>query len=211
MTTRTPGSADDPEPTLAYSQPRPMPYGSSPYAVTVGPDAATHRRRPGVRLRAGGRLDRAARHSRRQSCSASLAGLVVVVDRAPAARARVGQRRQERSVRFVKQGVRRRRRDVSCSSGSVAGLLCGVVATISGPPPRRRREHRDGDRRHARVRARRRASVGQISAVDRTAHWLAHAGVGRHHYFIELTTGSSWSAWPMAALVVDLRGGLVHP
>ncbi len=39
MTTRRRGRASQPEPTLAYSQPRPMPYGSSPYAASVPPGA----------------------------------------------------------------------------------------------------------------------------------------------------------------------------
>lgn len=202
----THGAADQPEPTLAYSQPRPMPYGSSPYALSVTPaaNARAHRRSP-VEL---------------ADVWTALLGTLAVIPLGViagflwlwiAARPHgVVSAGNGKSVQFDSANKVFASADVTfLFIGVGAGLVCGIVASILA--------------RHRGVAVSIAMAVGGTLASLLAAfigraltggpqdHWLARASVGPHHYFIELTTRQFLVGWPIAALLVVIVVGLFTP
>lgn len=199
-------AADQPEPTLAYSQPRPVPYGSSPYALSVTPaaDTGAHSRSP-IEL---------------ADVWTALLGTLAVIPIGViagllwlwlAARPHgVVSAANGKTVVFDSANKVFASADVTfLFIGVGAGLVCGIVASILA--------------RHRGVAVSIAMAVGGTLASLLAAftgralsggpqnHWLARASVGPHRYFIELTTRQFLVAWPIAALVVVIVVGLFTP
>jgi hypothetical protein len=204
--TTEPGGEES-EPTLAYPQPRPIPYGSSPYAVTVS--AATFataevRRQPLLEM---------------ADLWTFVLGTVCVIPvgvlagfvwlwLAPRAMAVADGKGK---TGLLDPGTKAfAGADVTfLFTAIVAGVLCGAVAAIIA-------RHR-GVAVSAAL-----AAGGTIAAVlaawfGRTLsggpanHWAHQVAAGNHRYFIELTTRQYLVAWPMAALAVTFVVALLTP
>ena len=202
----TQGSADQPEPTLAYSQPRPVPYGSSPYAVSITPTAD-------ARLRNRSLIGLA------DVWTALLGTIAVVLVGVVAGfvwlwvaprphgvvSADNGKSVQFDSANKVFAGA-----DVTfLFIGVGAGLLCGIVATILA---RRRGVAVSVAMAVGGTLASLLAAfIGRALSGGPQDYWLARASVGPHRYFIELTTRRFLVGWPIAALLVVFVVGLFTP
>jgi len=93
--------------------------------------------------------------------------------------------------------------------GVGAGLVCGIVASILA-------RHRGVAVSIAMAVGGTLASllaafVGRALSGGPQNHWLARASVGPHHYFIELSTRQFVVGWPIAALLVVIVVGLFTP
>ena len=195
------------EPTLAYPQPRPMPYGSSPYAVTVGsttfpPAAVTHP--PLLEL---------------ADLWTAILGTVFVIPLGVLAgfvwlwlapRAMVSA--------DGKGGAQLLNPETKAFAGAdvtflfitvVAGLLCGIVAALLA-------RHRGvavsvalaAGGTIAAVLA---AWIGRAMSGGPAAHWAHHVSAGHHRFFIELTTRQYLVVWPLAAVLVTFVAALATP
>jgi hypothetical protein len=91
----------------------------------------------------------------------------------------------------------------------VAGLLCGGVAAIIA---RRRGVAVSvalaAGGMTAAVLA---AWIGRTLSGGPAQHWASHVGAGNHRYFLELATRQYLIAWPMAALAVTFVVALLTP
>jgi hypothetical protein len=183
-----------------------MPYGSSPYAVTLGPDAAIAP--PAVRRPIFGWAD--AWTALLGSIGISVLGVAagfIWLGLAPRATAHVqgGQIGFGSNVNKVFAGA-----DLSFAViGTVAGLLCGAAGAI--------------------LARRRGLAVSLAMAIGGTSasviaawlgrqisggppfRWAAHAGAGSHHYFIALIDRQFLIAWPLAGLVVTFFVAVFTP
>ena len=200
-------SPDESEPTLAYPQPRPIPYGSSPYAVTVSPATmleAEVRQRPLVELA--------------DVWTALLGTVGVILLGVPAAfiwvwlaprtvgiAAGKGQSGLVDSTTKAFVGA-----DVTfLFIGLGAGLLSACVAAVVA-------RHRGLAVSVAMAAGGLTASVlaawlGRTLSGGPLAHWQDHYASGNHRYFIELGTRPFLVAWPLAALLVTFVVGLLTP
>ena len=204
----TPDPALEPsEPTLAYPQPRPIPYGSSPYAVTVNttphPVDDVHRQ-PLVELAdlwtvilgtlcviplgvvAGFMWLWLAPRAMAVSDGKGKTGLLD-----PGTKAFAGA---DVTFLFITIG---------------AGLLCGIVAAIIA-------RHRGMAVSVAlaaggTVAALLAAWIGRTMSGGPAKHWASHVANGNHRYFLELATRQYVVAWPMAALAVTFVVALMTP
>ncbi|HEY3926371.1 MAG TPA: hypothetical protein VGL75_17550 [Acidothermaceae bacterium] len=202
----TPESADLPEPTLAYSQPRPMPYGSSPYAVSVpqGADAPSRGRSP-IGL---------------ADVWTALLGTVAVVIVgvlagflwlwiAPRPHGVVSAS-GGKSIQFDSANKVFASADVTfLFIGVGAGLLCGLVATILAR--RRGVAVSIAMAVGGTLASLLAAFIGRALSGGPQDYWLARASVGPHRYFIELTTRRFLVGWPIAALLVVFVVALFTP
>jgi len=202
----TQGSTDQPEPTLAYSQPRPVPYGSSPYALTATvPGGSPVRNRSLIEL---------------ADVWTALLGTIAVVTigvlaglvwwwLAPRAHGTVSAG-NGKSIQFDSANKVFASADVTfLFVGVGAGLLCGFVATILA---RRRGVAVSVAMAVGGTLASMLAAfIGRALSGGPQDHWLARASVGRHDYFIELTTRRFLVGWPIAALLVVFVVGLFTP
>ena len=200
-------SAPEPsEPTLAYPQPRPIPYGSSPYAVTV----TTTNPVPDVRQQPLLEL---------ADLWTVILGTICVIPLGVAAG-------------FVWLWLAPRAMAVADGKGKtglldpgtkafagadvtflfvtvVAGLLCGVVAAVIA-------RHRGvavsvAVAAGGTIAAVLAAWIGRTMSGGPAQHWASHVGAGNHRYFLELTTRQYLVAWPMAALAVTFVVALLTP
>ena len=183
-----------------------MPYGSSPYAVTVTPVAD-------ARAQSQSRIGLA-------DVWTALLGTLAVIPLGVvagflwlwiAARPHgVVSAAGGKSVQFDSANKVFASADVTfLFIGVGAGLLCGIVASIIA--------------RHRGVAVSIAMAVGGIVASLLAAfigralsggpqdYWLARASVGPHRYFIELTTRRFLVGWPIAALLVVFVVGLFTP
>jgi hypothetical protein len=202
----TQGSADQPEPTLAYSQPRPMPYGSSPYALTVTPGADAQ-----VRSRSLiGLAD--VWTAVLGTVAVILVGVVagflwVWIAPRPHGVVAAGS---GKSIQFDSANKVFAAADVTfLFIGVGAGLLCGIVASILA---RRRGVAVSVAMAVGGTLASLLAAfIGRALSGGPQDYWLARASVGPHRYFIELTTRRFLVGWPIAALLVVFVVGLFTP
>ncbi|HTC68501.1 MAG TPA: hypothetical protein VK662_02945 [Acidothermaceae bacterium] len=208
MSDETPEPALEPsEPTLAYPQPRPMPYGSSPYAVTANPTAF-----PTSAVAHPPLLEIADLWTAilgtvfviplgvvagfvwlwlapRAMVSADGKGNANLLD--PGTKAFAGA-----DVKFLFITV-------------VAGLLCGAVGAILA-------RHRGVAVSVAlaaggTIAALIAAWIGRALSGGPAARWAHHVPAGNHRFFIELTTRQYLVGWPLAALVVTFVAALATP
>jgi len=202
----TQGSADQPEPTLAYSQPRPMPYGSSPYAVSVP---------PGADAPVGGRSP----IGLADVWTAVLGTVAVVIVGvlagflwswiAPRPHGVVSAS-GGKSIQFDSANKVFASADVTfLFIGIGAGLLCGLVATILAR--RRGVAVSIAMAVGGTLASLLAAFIGRALSGGPQDYWLARASVGRHRYFIELTTRRFLVGWPIAALLVVFVVALFTP
>jgi hypothetical protein len=202
----TQGSADQPEPTLAYSQPRPMPYGSSPYASTVSP--AADGRRQGRSLIGIADVWTALLGTVAVIIVGVIAGFLWLwIAPRPHGVVSAGS---GKSVQFDSANKVFAGADVTfLFIGLGAGLLCGLVASILA-------RHRGVAVSIAMavggtVASLLAAFIGRALSGGPRDYWLARASVGPHRYFIELTTRRFIVGWPIAALLVVFVVGLFTP
>jgi hypothetical protein len=194
------------EPTLAYPQPRPIPYGSSPYAVTV----TTTNPVPDVRQQPLLELADLWTVILGTICVIPLgvvAGFVwlwlapramAVADGKgktglldPGTKAFAGA-----DVTFLLIGV-------------AAGVLCAVAAATLA-------RHRGLAVSVAMAVGGTAASVlaawiGRTLSAGPANHWQNHVSAGNHRYFIELGNRQFLLGWPIAALVITFIVGLLTP
>ena len=183
-----------------------MPYGSSPYALTVA---------PGSDARARGRSP----IGLADVWTALLGTLAVIPVGVVAAflwlwiAARphgVVSASGGKSVQFDSANKVFASADVTfLFIGVGAGLLCGIVASILA-------RHRGVAVSIAMALGGTLASllaafIGRALSGGPQDHWLARASVGPHRYFIELTTRRFLVGWPIAALLVVFVVGLFTP
>lgn len=93
--------------------------------------------------------------------------------------------------------------------GVGAGLLCGIVATILAR--RRGVAVSVAMALGGTLASLLAAFIGRALSGGPQDHWLARASVGPHRYFIELTTRRFLVGWPIAALLVVFVVGLFTP
>jgi hypothetical protein len=198
---------DESEPTLAYSEPRPMPYGSSPYAVTANPatvvDAEAPRRPlielPDVWTALLGTI------------GVSLLGLaagflwVWLAPRAMGVADGEGKSGLLNPETKAFAGA-----DVTfLLIGIGAGLICAVAAALVA-------RHRGVGVSVAMAVGGTLGSLlaawlGQTLSGGPEHRWAAHMTAGTHHYFIELGTRQFLMAWPVVALAVTFLVALLTP
>jgi hypothetical protein len=200
-------SPDDSEHTLAYPQPRPIPYGSSPYAVTVSPATmleADVRQRPLVELA--------------DVWTALLGTVGVILLGVPGAFIWVWL--APRTVGIAGGKGRSGLVDGTTKAfvgadvtflfvGIGAGLLSACVAAVVA-------RHRGTAVSVAMAAGGLAASVlaawlGRTLSGGPVAHWQDHYASGNHRYFIELGARPFLVAWPLAALLVTFVVGLLTP
>jgi hypothetical protein len=197
---------DDSEPTLAYPEPRPIPYGSSPYAITLGPDATIAP--AAIRRPIFGWAD--VWTALLGSIGISVLGVAagfIWLGLAPRATAHVqgGEIGFGSNVNKVFAGA-----DLSFAViGTVAGLLCGVVGALVA---RRRGLAVSLAMAIGGTSASLIASwLGRVISGGSSTRWAAHAGAASHHYFIALIDRQFLLAWPLAGLVVTFLVALFTP
>jgi hypothetical protein len=194
------------EPTLAYPQPRPIPYGSSPYAVTV----TTTNPVPDVRQQPLVELADLWTVILGTICVIPLGVLAgfVWLWLAPRAMAVADGKGK---TGLLDPGTKAfAGADVTFLFITiVAGLFCGVVAAIIA--------------RHRGMAVSVALAAGGITTavlaawIGRTMsggpakHWASHVAAGNHRYFLELATRQYLVAWPMAALAVTFVVALMTP
>jgi hypothetical protein len=203
----TPPASGEQEPTLAYPEPRPMPYGSSPYAVTVDPAAVMVADVPQRRLVEPADVWTAVLGTLAVSLVGVLAGFVWlwVAPRAAAVADGKGHSGIVDPSTKAFAGA-----DVAfLGIGLAAGVLCAVVAAILA--------------RHRGLAVTVAMAVGGTAAsflatwLGRTisggpvGHWQNHIGAGNHRYFLELGNEQFLLAWPIVALIVTFIVALVTP
>lgn len=183
-----------------------MPYGSSPYAVTLGPDAAIAP--PAIRRPIFGWAD--AWTALLGSIGISVLGVaagLIWLGLAPRATGQVqgGQIGFGSNVNKVFAGA-----DLSFALiCTVAGVLCGIVGALVA---RRRGLAVSLAMAIGGTAASVIASwLGRQISGGPTARWAAHAGTGPHHYFIALLDRQFLVAWPLAGLVVTLLVAMFTP
>ena len=202
----TQGSGDQPEPTLAYSQPRPIPYGSSPYAVTVAPSADA--RVPSRSVIGLADIWTAVLGTIAVIPVGVIAGFLWLwIAPRPHGVVSAGN---GKSVQFDSANKVFASADVTfLFIGVGAGLLCGIVASILA---RRRGVAVSVAMAVGGTLASLLAAfIGRALSGGPQDYWLARASVGPHHYFIELTTRRFLVGWPLAALLVVFVVGLFTP
>jgi hypothetical protein len=91
----------------------------------------------------------------------------------------------------------------------VAGLLCGIVAALLA-------RHRGVAVSVAlaaggTIAALLAAWIGRTLTGGPAAHWAHHVSAGNHRFFIELTTRQYLVAWPLAAVLVTFVVALATP
>ena len=183
-----------------------MPYGSSPYAVTVGPEASIAP--AAIRRPIFGWAD--AWTALLGSIGISVLGVVaglVWLGLAPRATAHTqgGDIGFGSNVNKVFAGA-----DLSFAVICVvAGLLCGAVGAILA---RRRGLAVSLALTIGGTSASLIASwLGRQISGGPAARWAAHAGAGSHHYFIALIDRQFLIAWPLAGLAVTFVVALFTP
>jgi hypothetical protein len=194
------------QPTSAYPEPRPMPYGSSPYAVTV-PTPAPDAEAPQRAVVEPADLWTALLGTVGVTLLGVLAGFIWLwlAPRAmttsdgkghsslvnPSTKAFAGA-----DVTFLFIGVG-------------AGLICGIVAAILA-------RHRGlavsvamgvGGTLASLIAA----WIGRALSGGPNNYWLNHATAGDHRFFVELATRPYLMAWPVTALVVTFVVAMVTP
>jgi hypothetical protein len=183
-----------------------MPYGSSPYAVTVSPGTD-------ARVRGQSPIGLA------DVWTAVLGTVAVVIVGviagllwlwiAPRPRGVVSAG-TGKSVQFDSANKVFASADVTfLFIGVGAGLLCGLVASILAR--RRGVAVSVAMALGGTLASLLAAFIGRALSGGPQNHWLARASVGRHHYFIELTTRRFIVGWPIAALLVVFVVGLFTP
>jgi hypothetical protein len=183
-----------------------MPYGSSPYAVSVPPgaDAPVGGRRP-IEL---------------ADVWTAVLGTVAVVIVGVAAGflwlwiaprpSGVVSASGGKSIQFNSANKVFASADVTfLFIGIGAGLLCGLVATILAR--RRGVAVSIAMAVGGTLASLLAAFIGRALSGGPQDYWLARASVGSHHYFIELTTRRFIVGWPIAALLVVFVVALFTP
>jgi hypothetical protein len=200
-------SPDESEPTLAYPQPRPIPYGSSPYAVTVSPATmleAEVRQRPLVELA--------------DVWTALLGTVGVILLGVPAAfvwlwlapRATVGANGTGQYQLLDPATKAFAGADVTfLLVGLGAGVVSAGIAAIVA-------RHRGLAVSVAMALGGLTASVlaawlGRELSGGPSGRWLPGASAGNYRYFIQLTSRPFLVGWPLAALLVTFVVGLLTP
>ena len=200
--------ADEPaQPTLAYPQPRPMPYGSSPYAVTATTGALPDSDDPRPPVMEMADVWTALLGTLAVVPLGVIAGFVWVwlAPRALAVADGKGKSGLINPETKAFAGA-----DVTfLVIGIAAGLLCGAVSAILAR------------RRGAAVSVAMAvggtlasllaAFVGRAVSGGPANYWADHVSAGNHRYFIELITRQYLVGWPLAALAVTFIVGLLTP
>ena len=198
--------AAETEPTSAYPQPRPMPYGSSPYAVTVQVPAADSAAReralvepPDVWTALLGSIG-----------VASLGVLAGFVWLWLAPRALTTSDGNGHSSLLNPSTKAFAGADVTfLFIGIGAGLICGVGAAILA-------RHRGlavsvamgvGGTLASLIAA----WIGRALSGGPNNYWLHHATAGNHRFFLELATRPYLMAWPVTALIVTFIVAMATP
>lgn len=198
---------EDSEPaTDAYPDPRPAPYGSSPYAIGPLPwnPVPEQPRRPVVEM---------------ADVWTTLLGTVgVLVVGVLASLVWVWLAPRATAVRDAKGGVTLVDGTTKAFAGADvwflfvtvgAGVLCGLIAVVVA--------------RHRGLAVSVAMAVGGSAAAVLTAflgrtftggpllHWASHVSSGNHRLFIQLSTRQYLVAWPMAALAITFVVALLTP
>jgi hypothetical protein len=199
-------SAAESEPTYAYAEPRPMPYGSSPYALPfpATTDAAQVRARPLIEPA--------------DAWTALLGTVGVVIVGVLAAFAWVWLSPRVMTVSDGKGKSELVNPSTKAFAGADvtfmivaagAGLVCALVAAVLA-------RHRGlavsvamavGGTIAALVAA----WLGRLLTGGPNHHWISHATAGNHRFYIELATRPFIVVWPVTALLVTFVVALVSP
>jgi hypothetical protein len=194
------------EPTSAYPEPRPMPYGSSPYAVTA-PLAAPDPAAPQRALVEPADLWTALLGTVGVALLGVLAGFVWLW---LAPRALTTSDGKGHSSLIDPSTKAFAGADVTFLFVAVgAGLICGIVAAVLA-------RHRGlavsvamgiGGSLASLIAA----WIGRALSGGPNNYWLHHAAAGNHRFFIELATRPYLIAWPVTALIVTFVVAMVTP
>jgi hypothetical protein len=200
--------ADEPaQPTLAYPQSRPMPYGSSPYAITVTPGAVPDNEGPRRPVLEMADVWTAVLGTIGVALLGVVAGFVWawLAPRAMAVadgKGKSGLINPETKA-FAGADV------MFLFIGVGAGLLCGSVAAILAR--RRGVAVSVAMALGGTLASLLAAFIGRALSGGPARYWADHVSAGNHRYFIELITRQYLVGWPLAALAVTFVVGLLTP
>jgi hypothetical protein len=200
-------SEEPSQPTLAYPQSRPMPYGSSPYAATVTPGSAIDRdvsRPPVLEL------------ADVWTAVLGTIGVVLVGVLAGFVWLWLAPRAMAVSDGKGKSGLLDPETKAFAGAdvtflfiGVAAGLLCGIVAAILAR--RRGVAVSVAMAVGGTIASLAAAFIGRAASGGPAHYWADHAAAGNHRYFIELTARQYVVGWPLAALAVTFVVGMLTP